>query len=97
MKVTGLKTFLAAITLTAGLTACHSYANDNTSRPCIANANGKKVGNDQIEENRPMGNDANPKNRMWDGYTSPEERIGDTKECCEKHEEKEVNSGHNEH
>lgn len=99
MKVnTGLKTVLAAVTLSAAFVGCHSYANDNTSRPCVPDANGNNVGNDEIsEELRSMGNDANPRNIMWDGYTSPEERIGGPKECCEKPAETEMHSGHGHH
>lgn len=99
MKVnTGLKTVLAALTLSTGFVACHSYANDNTSRPCVPDSNGDNVGNDEISaEFRSMGNDANPRNVMWDGYTSPEERVGGLKECCEKPEEKEMHSGHGQH
>jgi hypothetical protein len=97
MKINaGLKTFLAAITLSTGLVACHSYANDNTSRPCVNDENGRNVGNSEIEENRPMGSDTNPKNIMWDGYTSPEEKVGGAPACCEK-DTKEMHSGHEEH
>jgi hypothetical protein len=104
MKVnTGVKMFFGAIILSTGLTACHSYANDNTSRPCVPDANGNNVGNDEIMENRSMGNDANPRNIMWDGMTTPEERVGGRPdECCEKNEDKmhgetEMHSGHDQH
>jgi hypothetical protein len=97
-KITAFKTLIAAAVVVTGLSACHSYANDNTSRPCVPDVNGDNPGNDQIEANRPMGNDANPRNRMWDGYTSPEERIGDSRDaCCEKKEESKEHSGHEEH
>lgn len=98
MKVnTGFKTILAAVTLSTGLVACHSYATDNTSRPCVPDANGNNVGNNEITENRTMGSDTNPNNVMWDGFTSAEERVGGPKECCEKpegetHGEKETHS-----
>jgi hypothetical protein len=83
MKNSGLKTFFAAIAVTTALASCHSYANDNTSRPCVPDENGDNIGNDEITENRSMGSDCNPNNVMWDGYTSPEERVGDVP-CAEK-------------
>ncbi|HEX8515842.1 MAG TPA: hypothetical protein VF868_06550 [Bacteroidia bacterium] len=107
-KITGIQSLLTAIVLTTSLAACHSSANDNTSRPCVPDENGNNIGNDEITENRSMGNDANPRNVMWDGVTSPEEKIGGNfphnaheghkrHDDKETHEESKEKSGHGHH
>jgi hypothetical protein len=98
MKNSGIKMMLAAAVISVGFTACHSYANDNTSRAGVPDSNGDNVGNDEITENRSMGSDTNPNNVMWDGFTSPEERVGGKPaECCEKPAAEKEHSEHGEH
>lgn len=69
MKITGLKTFFAAVVVTASLSACHCSANDNTSRPSVNDENGNNIGNSEIEKNFTPGSDCDPANDMYDGIS----------------------------
>ena len=89
MRATTLRNLFAAIVITTGFTACHSHANDNTSRAGVNDENGNNVANSEIEQNFAPGSDCDPNNDMYDGISGnmKKSEAGEGQEKKEEHNE----------